>query len=146
MVTERTFTCTNCANSFTTNLTRVRDWPIEKWWRMVGRKCAHCRVEAQGEPRQGQMHTVSHDTEIAAAQAIKPRTGDQRKTVLALLTAHPDGLTDDEGGAFMGGDRLTFGRRRSELYRDGFVIDSGDRRPTPYGRTAIVWQLAKKRT
>ena len=26
---------------------------------------------------------------------------------------------DDEGGAFMGGDRLTFGRRRSELYRDG---------------------------
>jgi hypothetical protein len=138
----RTFTCEGCGSAFTTDQTHVRTWPIDKWWLMVGHQCANCRVERQGEPRQGNSHVNGRDTEVIAARAIAPLTGRHRARVIHLLRAYPEGLTDDEGGARMGGDRLTFGRRRSELTKAGLVKDSGQRRPTKYGRPAIVWVLA----
>lgn len=137
----KTFTCMKCGKTFSTNQTHVRTWTIDKWWQMVAQQCANCRVESQGEPRQGGFHRNGRDTELDAANAVAAKTGTRRREVIRLLSLADDGLTDDEGGALMGGDRLTFGRRRSELCSAGLVKDSGQRRVTPYGRMAIVWVL-----
>lgn len=88
----------------------------------------------------GGAHRYGHDTEKHAA-----RTADAariRDRVLELLRAHPEGLTDDEGGRLLGEgcDRLTFGRRRNELQRAGLVVKTKERRETPHGRSAIVWR------
>lgn len=136
---KRTFTCVRCKKSFSTTQTHVRQWTIDKWWAMVANLCANCRVEQQGEPAQGAYHSQGGDTEREAAASMRPFTGTMRKEVIRLLADAPNGLTDDEGGALMKGDRLTFGRRRNELVRAGLVRDSGQRRLTPAGRKAIVW-------
>lgn len=138
----RNFTCERCRKVFATDLTYVRKWPIEKWWQMVGQQCANCRVEAQGEPAQGGFHLSGPSTELAAARHASARNGTLRREVIRLLSLADEGLTDDEGGALMGGDRLMFGRRRSELVKSGLVRDTGQRRPTPTGRSAVVWKLA----
>lgn len=139
---QRHFTCVRCRKTFQTTQSHVRQWPIDKWWAMVANLCANCRVERQGEPAQGGTHARGHDTERQAAASMTQHSGSLRKEVLRLLaTAGRDGLTDDEGGALMGGDRLMFGRRRHELVKAGLVRDSGDRRKTPAGKKAIVWEL-----
>lgn len=99
-------------------------------------------------PSVGGYHRDAHDTEVAAARSVENITGQQRMAVLALLRMYPGGLTDDEGGQLMGSgaDRLTFGRRRSELYQRGLVVKTDTRRPTPRGRYAIVWALAEERS
>lgn len=89
----------------------------------------------------GRVHRNAHDTEIAAAESVSEVTGRLRMQVLTLLRSHPEGLTDDEGGALMDGDRLTFGRRRQELVAAGQVKKTDLRRLTPRGRKAIVWQI-----
>ncbi len=99
-------------------------------------------------PAPGRVHSPAHDTELAAAASVGAVTGRLRAAVLALLREHPAGLTDDEGGTLMrrvvpGADRLTFGRRRNELHLAGLVRDSGRRRATPTGRSAIVWELRR---
>jgi len=93
--------------------------------------------------RPGQMHLFGHDTEAEAAESIRSVSGQLRLRALALLRAAVDGLTDDEGGELMGGDRLTFGRRRHELVQAGRAYDSGQRRRTPTGRKAIVWKAKR---
>lgn len=88
----------------------------------------------------GRAHRYGHGTERQAAASMREHTPRLREKVLGILRAHPAGLTDDEGGRLMGGDRLDFGRRRNELQRLGLVISTGTRRPTPHGRSAIVWR------
>lgn len=87
----------------------------------------------------GKAHRDDPDTSHDAAASVTPITGRLRAEVLALLRQHPEGLTDDEGGALMRSDRLRFGRRRNELCDRGLVVDSGVRRLTPAGRNAVVW-------
>lgn len=93
------------------------------------------------DPAPGRFHSDGRDTEQAAAESVSHATGRLRQQVLELLGGHPAGLTDDEGGALMDGDRLRFGRRRSELCKEGLVADSTLRRTTPAGRRAVVWVL-----
>lgn len=91
----------------------------------------------------GKFHTSGTDTERESAYQVgNLRT--REATVLAILAKNPAGLTDDEGGVLMGGDRLDFGRRRNELVDVGLVENSGDKRPTPRGRNAVVWRLSAK--
>jgi hypothetical protein len=88
----------------------------------------------------GRHHRPGHDTERAAAESMQDHTERLRALVLRTLLDNPAGLTDDEGGAIIGGDRLRFGRRRNELVRAGLVEKTTVRRPTGAGRTAIVWR------
>ena len=91
----------------------------------------------------GRYHRAGPETEREAAESVADITGRHRREVLRLLAqAGSDGLTDDEGGALMGGDRLKFGRRRNEVAMKGLVVDSGRRRLTPAGRRAVVWVLS----
>lgn len=90
-------------------------------------------------PEPGPAHQYPTDTEARAAHAIGGHTKRLREKVLSILRENPAGLTDDEGGAILGGDRLDFGRRRNELARAGLVYDTGYRRMTPRRHKAIVW-------
>lgn len=90
------------------------------------------------------VHHLAHDTEIAAASAIHPITGARRLEAFGhLYRAGSNGLTDDEGGRLMDGDRLDFGRRRFELVENGWVEKTTKRRPTPRGRMAVVWEVTE---
>lgn len=84
-------------------------------------------------------------TSYAAAASVV--TGQQRLSVLTLLRdAQPGGLTDDEMRVEAEARQIPMSRsgsstRRIELVRMGMVQDSGVRRPTPFGRSAIVWEI-----
>jgi hypothetical protein len=101
--------------------------------------------------RRPAVHAYPHDTEQAAADSVAALTGEIRKRVYRILQDHHvDGLTDDEGATVYRNrypksrhvDRLTFGRRRCELYQAGLVVKTNERRPTARGRSAIVWRAA----
>lgn len=80
--------------------------------------------------------TTSHQ---AAADARTNATT-HRARVLATLRAHPEGLTDFELAAILGLQQTSAGKRRGELRDAGQVCDSGARRPSPSGSSAIVWR------
>lgn len=80
------------------------------------------------------------DTSVAAAVAIAPKVPELRARVLAeLLQRGRRGATDHELCAALGLIKDTVAPRRTELRDDGLVVDSGRRRRTPSGRSAIVW-------
>ena len=93
----------------------------------------------------GQAHARARDTERAAALAVTPRTGTQRRRVLeAIAAAGADGLTDHELADTTGLYLYSAAPRRTELLRGGWVRDSGRRRATPLGGEAAVWTLTEE--
>ncbi len=84
-----------------------------------------------------------HDTQITAAAMQSPeRLTEMQNLVLATLAEHSDGLTDFELAEVTGRYKPSIGKRRTDCYAMGLVVDSGERRPTPSGANAIVWRLA----
>lgn len=80
------------------------------------------------------------ETSIAASIALAPRLGRlQRLAEAAIREAGADGLTTDELAAWLEMDRWSIQPRTSELRRKGLVRDSGRRRPSATGKSAIVW-------
>jgi hypothetical protein len=55
-----------------------------------------------------------------------------------LFAASPDGMTADECAASLGEDLLSIRPRVTELKLRGLLSDSGQRRPTRYGRSQRV--------
>lgn len=82
------------------------------------------------------------DTSIAAASSVMTEIG--KAKVLKALQEYPGGLTDFELADLTGWQQTSIGKRRGELRDAGLVMDSGDRKPAPSGRMAIVWCLTKK--
>lgn len=82
---------------------------------------------------------ASHDTEVAAASTDR---GTMRERVLGVIRdAGPRGSTDEETSV-----RAHIARphsaatRRAELQKLGFpIVDSGARRATSSGKSAVVW-------
>ena len=79
------------------------------------------------------------ETSKAAAESVKPDKG--RAAVLACLRQHPNGLTDEEIQGLTGLSPSTERPRRVELWRSSAVFDSGERRKTRSGRSAVVWRI-----
>lgn len=82
---------------------------------------------------------ASHDTERAAAA---PDRSDLRRRVLdAFMAAGLSGLTDEEASVSAGIARPhSSATRRAELMKRGYpIVDSGRRRATSSGKSAIVW-------
>jgi len=93
-------------------------------------------------PDIGAFHRNAPDTERAAAIAVYPRTGTQRRRVYDYLAqVGSRGATDWELADALNISRTGVGARRNELMRDGYVKDSGMRRPGPYKFKGIVWVL-----
>lgn len=80
------------------------------------------------------------ETSRQAAERVMPRTGTQRRRVLAALQGFPDGMTDEELQTRLGLRLQSEIPRRFELVRDGWVKDSGRRRQTSSGAQAIIWE------
>lgn len=98
-----------------------------------------------GENRDGAHHSDAGDTELAAAKAVFPKTGTQRRRVLGAIAAtHDRGATDWEITRILGLFRTAAGARRNELMHDGWVEDSGVRRvDEESGMAGIVWVLSE---
>jgi hypothetical protein len=95
-----------------------------------------------GRQKVGRFHSHGTDTERLAAARVAPRSGTQRSKVLAhLRTVGERGSTDYEAGLALSMFRHVAGTRREELIADGWpIIDSGLRRKTDTGNSAIVWR------
>ena len=83
------------------------------------------------------------ETSHQAADEHQDIRANDRRRALEIDRAHPEGLTDHELGALMGRQQTSAGKRRCELRDAGYIVDSGQRRPTPSGSTAIVWKINK---
>jgi hypothetical protein len=93
----------------------------------------------------GATRRQGNDTDRAAALAVMPRTGTQRRRCLAALALAGDaGLTDHELSETTGLYLYSAAPRRTELLRGGWVRDSGQRRTTPLGSEAVVWTLTEE--
>lgn len=86
-------------------------------------------------------------TSRAAAAALAP---EHRLTQRALVlhhfenrnsSTHPVGFTDDELRQLTGLEYQSLNPRRWQLAKDGKLRDSGVRRATRNGLSAIVWEL-----
>lgn len=82
------------------------------------------------------------DTSRAAAAAITPHLASRQLDVLIVLR-RLGRATGDEIMAALGVSNPNFVRPRlTELRLLGKIRDTGTRRPTPSGGTAIVWEAA----
>ncbi len=80
------------------------------------------------------------DTSAEAAIAMEPVTARIQRLVLAAIkAAGSTGLTAHELAVTLGMERTTVQPRTSELRKQEFITDSGNRRPNPNGKNAIVW-------
>ena len=90
------------------------------------------------EPRPpAQAHS---DTSTAAAEEIAPKAVRLRGVVLAFIKG-AGGATDEEISTGTGLPPNTSRPRRVELVDMGLVRDSGTRRKTASGRSAVVWTI-----
>ena len=81
-------------------------------------------------------------TQQEAAVLIYPSSGSFRRNVLnAIVQADPYGMTDEEIQDRLHMNPSTQRPRRVELVEQGWVEDSGRRRTTQSGRSAVVWVL-----
>ena len=80
-------------------------------------------------------------TSKAAAKQIEPTAGTLRRLVYDAIRARP--MTDAELQEALGLEGSTERPRRREVQRAGLIEDSGDRRPTPSGRLAVVWRATR---
>ena len=82
------------------------------------------------------------DTSIAAYKANLAVAGTQRARVWRnIRDAGASGVTDQEIQLDLEMTACTEHPRRGELVKKGLVEDSGRRRMTNAGRSAIVWRL-----
>ena len=98
-------------------------------------------------------HRNDPATAKAAAASQKRYLSNLQAIVLDMVRiAGPVGLTDSELNDDYAADYLHMGwvkmrfdtprKRRSDLTRDGLLVDSGKTRSNQYGRHEVVWVLA----
>jgi hypothetical protein len=99
---------------------------------------------AVGENTPGKLHRHAHDTERIAAEMVRPRTGTLRaKALVTIAAAGENGLTHGELAETTGERHYSIAPRVTELVDQGWIVDSGRRRPTDTGSPAIVWILSE---
>jgi len=76
----------------------------------------------------------------AAAENQDVRTSTRREVLIYLQFCRQTGATDYEICEALGILRTSAGKRRHELVALGLVENSGQRRQTDTGSTAIVWR------
>ena len=111
--------------------------------RLVGRVLeALPELSDAGADAEGASHAHGPETERGAAYRNMPRSGSQRLRVLECLHAAGErGRTDQEMEEILELKRPSPGSRRGELVQGGWVKDSGRRRSTDLGSSAVVWVL-----
>jgi predicted ArsR family transcriptional regulator len=77
------------------------------------------------------------------ARAKLGKTERVRRLVLDVLAATPAGLTADEIAAALGESVLAVRPRVSELFHDGLIGKTGERRRNHSGLSAYVWRAVR---
>jgi hypothetical protein len=118
----------------------VIDMPAEAVDTAEAMRVAIQRYRAERPPLDGN-HTVpgknpvSHD----AARRAFGRSGNARERIYNVVKAHPEGLTVHELRQLITMHFHTVAARVSDLNLEGWLVDSGRRRPTDTGAMATVW-------
>ena len=82
-------------------------------------------------------------TSLEAARSIEPHIARlERQVMTALAEAGEAGLCDHELEKVTGLQHTTASARRRELVLKGLVVETGERRTTPSGRSAKAWRVA----
>lgn len=83
------------------------------------------------------------DTSFAMRERVFPKTGSQRRRAFDFISARGAvGATDDELEVALDLLHQSASATRNSLMKDGWIIDSGQRRLTRSGHEAIVWVIA----
>ena len=81
-------------------------------------------------------------TSLEAWESSKETSYEIKRLILELLSELEDGATDEELERIMGTERSRSSRpARYALRNEGLVRNSGKRRPTESGKSAIVWEI-----
>lgn len=83
------------------------------------------------------------DTQREAASKAVLRAGTRRRHIFNLIAEREFGLTDHEIEALTDYTHQSASATRNSLMRDGYIWDSGYRRPNSRGNLCIVWTEAK---
>jgi predicted transcriptional regulator len=84
--------------------------------------------------------TVADETRRDAFDDAKKHEDDTGRQIMAVLESRGEyGCTDQELAKIMHRLKDTVAARRCRLRDEGFVRESGERRPTDSGKTAAVW-------
>ena len=89
----------------------------------------------------GKRHRKAHETEKAAAYAVMPRAGLQRRKVLDVIGESGEGICDVRGSVESGVYHQSYLARRNELREGGWVEPSGLTEETGNGGIGIRWRL-----
>ena len=102
------------------------------------------RYRAERPPLAGN-HTALGKNPVsqAAARRAFGRSGNARERIYNLIEEYPDGLTVHEVRQLITMHFHTVAARVSDLNIEGWLTDSGRRRPTDTGAMATVWVVAK---
>jgi hypothetical protein len=86
------------------------------------------------------------DTSREAGLKAKPHAGKQRELIHFWIKwaakTEAKGMTGDEVAVLLDLPAQSVSARINGLHKDGFIVDSGIRRNTRYGRKAIVWVVS----
>ncbi len=110
------------------------DQPSLPWDRPPVDRAAPGKYQQQGQSSSSRI----------AAERVRPRSGTQRAKVLHLLM-YEGPMTDEEMQERLVMSANTQRPRRVELVQQGWVRDSGLRRPTSTGQDAVVWTFIPER-
>lgn len=111
------------------------DYCIEHWYISRGKTCPTSRP-AVNRPV---VAVGRQATSRAAATAALPKSGSNRARILDYIRT-AEGATDEEIEVALKLSGNTVRPCRVSLVNDGWVTDSGQRRPVRSGNFAIVWR------
>lgn len=91
-----------------------------------------------------------YETSIQAAYGLRHRLNPIRRAVHAVYKSNTRGLTDEEMTSAMWkagwpeAAESTYRKRRTELFQDGFIQATGEKRRNAKGNLMVVWAFAKE--
>jgi hypothetical protein len=126
------------------HLALMGDYCVTHWYKANGKELPDNGPAKPRAPRpnidRNTVITGRRDTSRGAAAHVLPSTGTKRRTVYdAIMANMANGLTCDEVCEATGMLVQSATSAIHTLARDGWLTDSGERRPTRTGVLAIVW-------
>lgn len=134
----------NCKNSSCKKPPLMGEFCIEHWYTSRGKVCPGMEPGGVLQRPPVARNTVAvgrqATSRAAAAQAL-PKSGTNRARILDYITK-AGGATDEELELALNLSGNTVRPCRVSLVQDGWVVDSGKRRPVRSGNDAIIWCAA----
>lgn len=134
----------NCKNPSCIKPPLMGDFCIEHWYTSRGKVCPTTEPLRSVQRPPVERNTVAagrQATSRAAAAGALPKSGTNRARILDYITK-AGGATDEELELALNLSGNTVRPCRVSLVQDGWVVDSGKRRPVRSGNDAIIWCAA----